>query len=177
MTSTHSNNEVSVSGGKLILSLPNAQTPVVWQINLESAQSSSFSISEDKKKKVFAFASKNENADTVEVACFEKKEDAVDILMKTSSALQNIAQIHSASVGDANSAPPSKNNKSDKYGAIIAFILVILLFFVWTMLASSNIEDLSFSGASGLSDEATQDASSRQSSGVPVSADDFLNNR
>ena len=43
----------NVVDGKLILSLPEAATPVIWQMDLEQAQSCALEVKEDKKSKQF----------------------------------------------------------------------------------------------------------------------------
>lgn len=171
---------IKIVDGKLILSLPTAQTPVVWQMDLENAQSAAFTIQEDKKKKNFTLVLKTQDGNIDEIAPFDDKESAVEILMETSNVLQNAhGQIKSGSpASNANVAPSESQNKSaggsDKLGAFLAFALVVVLLVIWTV-SSSVPEKITTAGgtnsASGIS------ADPRQSSGVPVSADDFLSNR
>ncbi len=168
-----SQNNVSIAGGKLILSLPDAQTPVVWQMSLDHAQSSSFTISEDKKNKVFALVSKAQDGNIDEIAVFGDRESAVDVLMKASGVLQD-----SSSGGSSVANQNSKGcDKSDKYGALIAFALIVVLFFIWMISASSSLDGVGGSGSEASSSGLSSSMSPRDSSGVPVSADDFLSNR
>lgn len=172
-----SQNKVSIAGNKLILSLPEAHSPVVWQMGLDSAQSSAFTISEDKKKKIFALVSKDQDGSETVIADFKNKDDAVAILMQTSEVLQSGASAPNAAQTSGDAANQNVNapkDKSDKYGALIAFALIIVLFSVWMMSASSNIEDAT--GVYG-SPQAELNVSPRESSGVAVSADDFLSNQ
>ncbi len=171
---------VKIVDGKLILSLPTAQTPVVWQMDLENAQSAAFTIQEDKKKKNFSLVLKAQDGSIDEIAPFDDKESAVEILMETSSVLQNAhgaIKSGGTAASNTNVAPSqSKNNTeggSDKLGAFLAFALVVVLILIWTISSStpSKISDVAGTNAASGSVEP------RQSSGVPVSADDFLSNR
>ncbi len=176
----HSTSNISIVDGKLILSLPNAEMPVVWQMDLEQAQSSAFTVQEDKKKKVFTLVSKTQDNAADEIASFEEKQDAVDALMETSSVLQNAhGQIKPGMRGDKVSAPANSNHdneKSDKVGAFLALALIIVLGLIWMMSASQSVQ-LSGNDMGSLTSSSQTPASARESSGVPVSADDFLNNR
>ncbi len=173
---------INVVDGKLILSLPNATSPVVWQMDLGAAQSSSFTVNEDKKKKQFSLISKNQDGDTEDIATFSDKDTAVSVLMETANALQNahgqIQQEPIATISPVNMtaqgigvSAPANDAKNDKVGALLALGLIVVLFAVWAISAtkSSSLESLS-SAPSAQSQGA-------EATGVPVSADDFLNNR
>jgi len=171
---------VTVVDGKLILSLPNAQTPVVWQMDIEKAQSAAFTIHENKKKKSHALVLKNQDSEVDEIALFDSKEGAIEILMETSAALQNAqGQITAGSPANSNNnssltgATASKEEGGDKLGAFLALALVVALIFIWSV--SSSVPE-KISGTSNAS-SASSDVDARQSSGVPVSADDFLSKR
>ena len=175
---------VKIVDGKLILSLPDAQTPVVWQMDLQHAQSSAFTVQEDKKAKNFSLVLKTGEGKAEEIAPFETKEQAVEILMETSEILQNAhGQIKPVSVvASTGAAAPvaaaQKEEGSDKLGAILAVALIVVLVFVWTVSSSGptrTTQGTSAESASASTLSGNVDA--RQSSGVPVSADDFLSNR
>lgn len=172
---------VKIVDGKLILSLPNAQMPVVWQMDLENAQSSSFTVVEDKKAKNFTLILKGQDGTVDEIAPFDDKQSAVDVLMETSSVLQNAhGQIRPGSTSGGNTSNNNDDKDSDKLGAGLAIALAIVLILIWVMM--SSVPNRSLDGASSstnTSGSATNNSGSdpRQSSGVPVSADDFLNNR
>ncbi len=173
MTST---SNVKIVDGKLILSLPEAQTPVVWQMDLNKAQSASFTVIENKKENNFTLVFKSDDGSTDEIAPFDEKQTAVEILMATSNALQNAhGKIKPAANNNTNT---SSEKKTDKLGAILAIALVFVLIGIWMLSAAGSgrigeggvnpsTASTSFGGASD----------PRQSSGVPVSADDFLSNR
>lgn len=172
---------VKIVDGKLILSLPNAQMPVVWQMDLENAQSSSFTVTEDKKAKNFTLILKGQDGSIDEIAPFDDKQSAVDVLMETSAVLQNAhGQIRPGSASNNNTSGNKQEKDSDKLGAGLAIALAIVLILIWVMMSSApqRASDGITSTATSTGASFSNDASNpRQSSGVPVSADDFLNNR
>ncbi len=169
---------VTIIGSKLIVSLPNAQMPVVWQTDLEQAQSSSFTIKEDKKAKIFILISKMQDGTVNEIANFSDKQESVDILMEISNTLQNIhAQINmTVAAAPTTSQTLHDQQKSgardNKIGAAIALSLIAVLLIIWIMSASNNLNTTKENGNNNISS-----ANTRSSSGVAVSADDFLSNR
>lgn len=174
---------VKIVDGKLILSLPEAETPVVWQMDLDHAKSSAFTVQEDKKAKNFTLVLKTTDGSIEEIAPFKTKEDAVEILMETSNVLQNAhGQIKPVSVvqnaaGGQPAATADKDEGSDKLGAVLAVALIIVLIFVWTISSSGPTGTLEQSAQNANTNALSGNVDPRQSSGVPVSADDFLSNR
>ena len=170
---------VKVVDGKLILSLPDALEPVVWQMDLEQAQSAAFTVKEDKKSKSFKLVFKAEGGKTEEIAPFADKQSAMDVLMETSEALQNAqGQIRTAASTSEATAKMGAfgTEKGDKLGAVLAVALIIFLVLSWIIFSSvpEKLADTKRElGTYGTSASST----SRDSSGVPVSADDFLSNR
>ena len=170
--------KATIVDGKLILSLPDAQMPVVWQMDLDKAQSASFTVQEDKKKKTFALVSKTSDNDADEIAIFEDKQDAVDALMETSNTLQSAhGQIKPDGVPTTKMAANKsvKPDTSDKLGAFLALVLVLVLVLIWMVSASGRITPID--GDISVTGTTTSPANARDSAGVPVSADDFLSNR
>ncbi len=174
---------VKIVDGKLILSLPTAQTPVVWQMDIEKAQSAAFTVQENKKAKNFALILKTQDGTLDEIAPFDDKESAVEILMQTSAALQNgHGQINRPlikSSPDKNATTQDSNKKSDKLGAMLAAALVFVLVLIWIMSAAGPGRIGESGGVQNQSASLTAEnlGNARESAGVPVSADDFLNNR
>lgn len=172
---------ISIVDGKLILSLPNAESPVVWQMDLRTAQSSAFTIEENKKNNAYALNIKHQDGNIEEIALFNKKDTAVDILMETSTVMQNAhGKIHQDTVAiapatvAATAAIATPEKRSDKLGAVLAILLSLILLFIWIVSASvpQRLKDGFASNT-----QSQQATSARSSSGVAVSADDFLNNR
>ncbi len=165
---------VKIVDSKLILSLPDAKDPVVWQMSLEQAQASAFTVKEDKKAKLYNLVFKMQGEEEEIIAPFTQRQDAVDVLMHASEALQSAQGKITGKAGVA--AVGQKSEKGDKMGAVLAVILIILLFFTWTIFSSApsrlagmdRIEDGNYR---------SETRTPRDSTGVPVSADDFLSNR
>lgn len=177
---------VTIVDGKLILSLPDACDPVVWQMDLEKAQSAAFSVKENKKDKRFALVLRSDQGASEDIAEFEDKASAVDVLMETSSVMQGA---HGRIKGGGAALDVQKSHVaaasrgsggSDKAGAVLAVILVVILLGIWAMSASipDKIGGAAVAGSSASSSgSASAPTSARESSGVAVSADDFLSNR
>lgn len=171
-----SNNTASVVNGKLILSFPNAENPVVWQMDLEKAASCALEIKEDKKTKLFSLVQKISDDQQNTIASFKEKAEAIAALMATSSALQN-GDTKSVNVAPANAAasvqyvqaPQTKGE--GKKAAILAFLLILLLVIIWAIsvpLGQIKLSEKSHSANSTGTSSPTGEA---------VSADEFLKNR
>ncbi|MFN3700455.1 MAG: hypothetical protein ACK4VI_02920 [Alphaproteobacteria bacterium] len=195
---TARNANAVVVDGKLILSFPEAITPIVWQIDLQDAKSSSFEVVEDKDS--FALTTKKQGAQKKDViAPFAQKQDAVNALMATSYALQGAhGKISGLSVaGSDNSASNAAKHapaqsfphgyapliiEKSKGGfgkwlvVIIALILIIVMFSMMNAMrpgAPGSVDN-----AAGFGNRAGAGGTpASESSGVPVSADDFLRSR
>lgn len=172
----------TVVDGKLILSLPDAAMPVVWQMDLEETKSAALEIREDKKAKQFILSLKNESGDITEIAPYDSKENAVTALMEASSALQGARNhIRPAAAIPANSQNPAfcgpadlparKSKCGGKTGAILAVLMIVILMSVWMFSITKKAP--SYIGGS----TSEQAAAGTGEPGVAVSADDFLNNR
>lgn len=186
------NFSVTIVDGKIILSLPEACEPVVWQMDLERAQSAAFTVKEKKKEKRFALVLKSDDGEAEDIAEFDDKKSAVAVLMETSSVMQNAHGLikgagATAPSGVGAQAQPSvvassaKSGGSDKAGAVLAVILVVILLGIWAISASipSKVGSVGSTAASSSSSSnfVSAPTPARESSGVPVSADDFLSNR
>lgn len=167
---------VKIVDGKLIMSLPDAQNPVVWQMDLEQAQSAAFTVEEDKKNKSFAFSLKKSSGDIEVIASYQDKNDAVAVLMETSTILQNAqGKIRQSAVLQHTATENAPAQNQNKRGALITFLMVLMLIFVWYIIARSG--DLNNAQGSQSVSQAAGDVNPGNSSGVAVSAEDFLNNR
>jgi len=170
------NASASVVDGKLILSFPHAQTPVVWQMDLTQAKSSALEVVKAEKGKTFSLTLKTQKGEKVDIAQFENREDAIDGLMAASKALENahgsiqLAANEDQKIAVAH-APRKKSNKGQWITGILAVLALIVLFGMWGENAPRGPQ--SIQTAAGPTGQAVAPAA--QSSGVPVSADDFLN--
>jgi len=177
-----------VVDGKLILSFPEALTPIVWQMDLTDAKSSSFEVVQDND--TYALISKKSGAQKKEtIAPFAGRDDAVNALMATSRALENAhGQIREHTSANTNTqasaqAPvhhyvPAQQNKGGALKWVLIFggiIVIVMLLMMANAMQPRNATSLA--SASGGYNNQTQTESASTSSGVPVSADDFLRSR
>lgn len=168
-----------VVDGKLILTMPDAMTPTVWQMDLEQAKSSALEIVEDKKRKAFVLVLRNIKGESIEVAPYEEKDVAVCALMMTSQALQGAqGRIKPQAVSSLplqaqyfpQNMSPRAEEKSNKFGAFLAVTLIILLLLIWVM---SVPREADFAAGTESTGSGVAQPGQVQG-GVPMSADDFL---
>jgi hypothetical protein len=169
-----------VVDGTLILSLPDAVTPVVWRMDMGHAKASAIEVRQNKDE-TFSLVLKTPRGDVNEIAPFATKAGAVRALMEISRAMESAhGQIRPSMAlvpaGDqaAMPAPPPRATGGGKL--VTGIIGAILLIGVVMMLlsAGSGPGGGSYTGAE-IPAAADPEAANRP--GVPVSADDFLRGR
>lgn len=176
-SSSHSS--ARVVDGKLILSLPHALTPVVWQMDMTQAKASALEVRENGGKNTFSLILKTPRGEDTEIAPFETRAQAVEALMSVARALENAqGQIRpfpeTTGLGGGEAAyRPAKSRSLGKWVAgILSVLLLLILVNIWGSLLPRDPE-----GVSGrpIDPVSLDSAPAAKSSGVPVSADDFLN--
>ena len=145
--------------GQLILSLPNALKPVVWQMNFADYKAAALEVVEKDSQHILTLKAPNE--DVVEVAPFATQADAVDSLMAVSSALEKGGAAHVSGGG------------TSFLKKLLTPILAILFLFVLLILATSFVPVAPTSLPTAGND--VHGGPAPVQSGVPMSADDFLN--
>lgn len=176
------NDSAVIVDGKLVLTLPDAVSPVVWQMDLDDVKSAALEVQFDKASDTHSLVMKQAGGNTLEVAKFEDKPKAVEALMAASQALrgaqgkirpqpQVVQQVpYAAPQMHIIGSPANTNNQSSgRGGAMIAIALVVVLIIVWLVSIPGGGE---VSPAVGGGDVAS--AGDAQPAGVAVSADDFL---
>ena len=165
-----------VVDGSLVLSLPDAETPVVMRLSLEEAKSAAFTVIEKDGKHVLNVA--YSDTESRDIAPFAEKEKAVNALMSASAALEKGSRVISGSAND--NAGGGAGFKSVGKWTLALGVLVFLFWMVGQMNSSmpraplpQNIAQQS-AAQSDTSDTAAQ---AQNSTGVPVSADAFLSGR
>lgn len=164
----------SVVDGKLILSFPSALTPVVWQMDLSTAKASALEVQE--KNGGYALILKTPKGENLDIAPFDDRTKAVQGLMAASNALENAyGHIHPANSNKSESykEPRRRQKKGHALPIMVSVLLVFLLFLLWN--AASLQAPQQYQQANSVMDDAASNAA--HSSGVPVSADDFLKGR
>lgn len=163
-----------VVDGKLILSFPNAVTPVLWQMDLSEAKASALVVNPAANGEGASLALKTGRGESLSIAEFSGKEEALEGLMTISSALENAyGQIRVGQAANEFDKPVisyhDKRRGGWKFAAIIAGLIVAgVLIVSWGSLMPrppQNINQAAY---------APPPASAKDSAGVPVSADDYL---
>jgi hypothetical protein len=168
----------SVVDGTLILSLPDAISPVVWRLELGQAKASALEVREDENG-TFTLTLKTPRGDINTIASFVSRGRAVAALMEVGRAMQ---QAHGQIYPAANDSEPYnpallpvptlKRKRAQPqaskggWGALVAILLIITLGYFLLNMGPNTIR----SGSSSIT------ASTATASGVPVSADDFFKN-
>lgn len=170
----------SVVDGKLILSLPDAATPVVWQMDLEQARSSALEVREDAKTGRFTLTVKTPKGESVDIAAYDEKSGAVQALMVTSKALANAhgkirpvaANTQEGAYGANHFAPQGAGTQanSSRASTILAVLLILILISAWAYSIPKANDSIARTRSAST-------AATGADTGVAVSADDFLSKR
>lgn len=176
----------TVVDGTLIISLPDAITPVIWRLDLGQAKASALEV-RPLDNGTFMLMLKTPRGDVNNIAPFETKARAVAALMAVSRAMQNShGQLRPVAASDGmESYDPSRlpvpvrqtrrkthpGEKKNWAAGVFALLLIAMLVGILVNMGPRSVRSLS--PASG---EPRQQAAA-QSTGVPMSADEFLKNR
>jgi hypothetical protein len=171
-----------VVDGKLILSYPDAITPVVWQMDLAQARASALEVRENDKGH-FVLTLKTIKGESAEVAPFETKAAAVDALMAAGRALET-AQGHIRPADAASPAqapqiltlPQQQAKRGNKWAAgLLAALMIAFLIGMWGSIAprAPMSVDNAANGPTGAASPSL-DFGAKDEAGVPLSADEFL---
>jgi hypothetical protein len=160
----------NVVDGKIILTCPNAQTPVVWQMDLTEASASALEVRNEGGQSVLML--KTLKGKEATIAVFDTREKALDVLMAASHALQNAhGKMRAPANSNALHAPMREVHakKGGWFKKIFMFLAVLALLYV----ALSFI--LVMTGPQRTSSNSAQ--TSQNSGGTAMSADDYLSGR
>ena len=173
-----------VVDGILILTLPDALRPVVWQMQLGQAKSSALEV-RDAVDGTFLLILKTPRADNIEIAPFATKAEAVEALLCVSAAMEKAhGQLHAFASPSGYPSPALIPHRS-WLGRVLKFwgylLLALVTFFavlaavVW--FTSSGERPIAGS-ASPVQQAAPAEPIENPAStpaNEPVSAEDFLN--
>lgn len=169
--------------GILVITLPDAIRPVVWQLELGLSKSSAMEVREQNDG-TFVLMLKTPRQDVQEIAPYATRDQAVRALLTISKALEGaqgrlrIANSNnpnhlpavipgmSAVTGSANPRSTDPNTKTMRI--IVGVLIAIALIYAFTRLSPP-------SPTSSSADDAIPTASAPAPAGVPLSADDYLN--
>lgn len=174
-----------VIDGILILSLPDAVSPVVWQMELGQSKSSALEI-RNAENDQFVLTLKTPRQDVLDIATYASRDQAIKALLVTTSALEK-GRGQLKTHANTNSAQPngypvpvvtqkSGSRAFNILKKIVAWLagitlgLVLLYAVAWLLLGAINVIMTPTSGT-------TASTATSTPNGGAVSADDFLENR
>ena len=162
----------------LILSLPNAAEPIVWRMSLDKIGNASFEIKKAKNEDAFNLVLKTKKGTAETIAPFSQKQEALDALIHASDALQKSETKNDNDFKNNNSYSDTKTetNPRIKKGnnkwlyLFLGFLAVIALYTYMINQVPNKIN-----GLNGSSQNVSSGNQNSPQTGVPLSADDFLN--
>ncbi len=176
-----------VVDGTLIISLPQAITPVVWRMELGHARSSALEVRKTENGH-FVLTLKTPKGDVYDIAPFDQRGRAVEALMAVSRAMEqahgqtrpvaaNGTGVTNLPAVRAEKRPASRNRViTGLVGTGLLFLLVAVLMNTGNPNTDGHVTIPGATSAS-ITPAAGQPAGNAPQTGVPLSADDFLNNR
>ena len=195
MTGNHKSS-AKVVDGSLILSLPDAITPVVWRMELGNAKASALEVrqTEDQEEERFILVLKKPQGDSSEIASYETKPKAVRALVEVSEALekstpaQSKQNTHSAQrkntsekeAANSNATSFEQTSSRQKTGSgkwvilLFGVLLVSGLGFYLSNLSTSGYDSYNAAGSAASSLNPASGTGTKTQTGIPLSADDFL---
>lgn len=183
------NASAQIVDGTLILSLPDAISPVVWRMDLSGIKSAAMEIRTDKKEgetETYTLTMKATGEKPKDIAPFDTQDKAMNALMAASAAMAHSQTSPDAAPVASNSnranmsiaAAPAQNtkNKAGQFlASLIGLAIIGLLLFALTRIGPTNPTNYNTNSDSyGQSGNA---GSAQDAAGTPMSADDFLLNR
>lgn len=178
-----------VVDGTLVLSLPDAITPVVWQMDLSQVRASAIEV-RGADNGQFVLALKTPKGDVNDIAPYQTRAKAVHALMAITRAMENAhgairpaaVTATTASAEQTVTAAPAPYKKPTSGGQILAALgglaLVIFLIMMLMRMNGPLVAEMSGEGMATRPSSATLSSGGGSApAGEPVSADDFLRNR
>lgn len=158
-----------VVDGTLVLTLPDAISPVVWRMDLGQAKASALEVRENEDK-TFSLVLKTPRGDVNDIAPFAQRQQAVRALMAVSHAMEHAhGQTRQVSMAAANDS--GGRGKGRFLTSLIAVALLVFLIFVFVGMGPPVVPVADVAGPGNAS------VGGQSQPGVPVSADDFLRGR
>lgn len=162
-----------VVGDSLVLSLPDAISPVVWRMELSEIKAAAFELKQNPEGYVLLM--KTPKGEAQEIAPFDNKSRAMKALMAASRAMEQAQSAIRSASGTANAQPaPAKKGGG---GQMLAGIIGVLILcgLIFAMVSMGPQMPAVEGGQSMATNTAANNAGS--ASGVPMSADEFLRAR
>lgn len=164
----------------LILSLLDAQEPKVWRMALDKIGTASFEVKQEKDSAVTKLILKPKKGTAEIIATYDTKDQAIKALTQASNALQYSESKSEKTIIKSKKTSSKQSmdmvqKENSKWVLVLfgAVIVVGLYMYLSTLIPEKNIGFDSSSSSS----QVNETGSSLDRTGVPVSADDFLNSR
>lgn len=159
--------------GVLILTLPDAQRPVVWQMELGQTKASAMEVRE--QDDAFILVLKTPRQDVVEIAPYDSRDKAVRALLAISKALESAQGQLRPNAANSNQflpavIPQSEPGRSKLARIAIGAVILAALIFAFTQIKTPQ-------PAADISPAAGTTAPAASATGEPLSADDYLNSQ
>lgn len=168
-----------VVDGTLVLTLPDAVSPVIWRFDLGQAKASAIEVRTEEDGMVSRLILKTPKGEVNEIALYASRAAAVNALMaigRAMGAAQGRPRFHapsndaSAMGGEAAERPAARRGMGRAATAFVAAALVVALMFAILNIGPRRVGD---DGMASSIAPATG-AGGADGAGVPVSADSFL---
>jgi hypothetical protein len=173
------NKAAHVAANKLVLSFPNAVTPIVWQVDLREVTVSYFEINMDEKKDIYllTMSKQGSNAKPAQIAQFSNQSAASKALNDIAEAMINAQKTLGSVIIPADSGKqvvshPYKKAPGTLKTIIWTIVVLLLLFFAVTYLMARGSYDSADDRY--LSPSSSNTAVAPPAAGVPLSADEYL---
>lgn len=161
----------SVVDGKLVLSLPDASTPVVWQMDLDKTKASALEIISNDNQTEHKLGLKTPGGEKIEIATFDNMTYAKEGLISAADALKNAqGQIRPGAVAENNMHPTAYDQPQRRRGGkkwlwiLLGIIGIFVALNIWASLSGIPPQGIALPDAPAIENQA----------GVPMSADEFL---
>lgn len=158
----------AITGGALVLSLPAAQSPIVWRVDLAALTAAAFEVTEEKQ--VYNLILKPSQEKTQSIASFESKKDALEALMAASRALEKSYSAPSAPEISLHHRGKGFFTNLLKWTLTIALVIFAFMAVRTLIAPATSIQSLTPSSAEN-------SRGSAPAVGEPLSAEDFLRSR
>lgn len=162
----------SIADGHLVLSLLDAQAPKIWRMDLNKIGTATFELKSEKDSETTKLILKPKKGTAEIIAAFDTKDAAFDALTIASDALNykqvSIKQRSEKDITSKQMSDTSQSSSKKWILLLIGFVTIILLYVYMTTLIPQTT----------IGFEQTPDINSQSSgnstTGVPLSADEFL---
>jgi hypothetical protein len=161
-----------IAGNKLVLSFPDAEKPSIWTLDLAEAQGCIFELEESKSLGGYDLVRVGDKGAKKIIASYDSRGKALAALVKTTKALEGVTVQNQNAV--------IIQNRMGGFPILkILFILLLVVggLMLYKNMAQMNVAPQLSQQSNRAVEQQTPPAPVEQKAGVPLSAEDFLNQR